>query len=68
VDEKGGWVYSEGWIETQLQRRLYRVPLEGGDVEQVTSQRGWHQAVLSADCAHFIDTHSVFMSISDPEI
>jgi len=30
VDEKGGWVYFEGWTETPLERHLYRVPLESG--------------------------------------
>jgi dipeptidyl-peptidase-4 len=28
VDEKGGWVYFEGWTETPLERHLYRVSLK----------------------------------------
>ena len=33
VDEKGGWVCFPGWTETPLERHLYGVPLEGGNVE-----------------------------------
>jgi dipeptidyl-peptidase-4 len=61
VDEEGGWVYFEGWTETPLERHLCRVPLEGGEAERVTGAQGWHQAVLSPDSAHFIDTHSALM-------
>jgi dipeptidyl-peptidase-4 len=58
VDEKGGWIYFEGWTESPLERHLYRVSLEGGEVERMTAAQGWHQVVLSADSVNLIDTHS----------
>jgi dipeptidyl-peptidase 4 len=58
VDEERGMVYFEGWIESPLERHLYRVSLSGGPVEQVTRAPGWHQVVLSSDCARYIDAHS----------
>jgi dipeptidyl-peptidase-4 len=74
VDEKGGWVYFEGWTETPLEHHLYRVSLNGdlegnggqdaggpGDVERITIGAGWHQAVLSPDSMHFIDTYSALL-------
>jgi dipeptidyl-peptidase-4 len=61
IDEERGLVYFEGWTKSPLEHHLYRVSLNGGPVEQVTRQPGWHQAVLSPDCAHFIDTHSALL-------
>jgi dipeptidyl-peptidase-4 len=58
VDEARGAIYFEGWIATPLERHLYRVPLDGGQVEQVTRQPGWHQITLAADGTHVVDTHS----------
>jgi dipeptidyl-peptidase-4 len=62
VDEEGSWVYFQGWTETPLEQHLYRVPLEGGDVEQVTTAPGWHQAVLRPKAAHLIDTYSSLLT------
>jgi dipeptidyl-peptidase-4 len=58
VDEERGVVYFEGWTESPLERHLYRVPLEGGQVEQVTHQPGWHEVALASDCTQYVDTHS----------
>ncbi len=69
VDEERGWVYFQGWTESPLEQHLYRGPLsggsdsglEGGAIEPITAAPGWHQAVLSPDCAHLIDTHSALL-------
>jgi dipeptidyl-peptidase-4 len=45
-------------MESPLEQNLYQVSLEGGEVEQITEQPGWHQATLASDCGHFVDTHS----------
>lgn len=58
IDEKSGLVYFEGWTESPLERHLYRVSLDGGSVEQITRQPGWHQVTLDPNCVHFVDTHS----------
>ena len=49
VDEAGGWLYFSATRESPLERHLYRAPLEGGEIEQLTSGGGVHGGVLSDD-------------------
>ncbi len=44
-----GQVLLHGRRESPFDRHLYRVPLAGGDLEQLTTTPGWHDATLSPD-------------------
>ena len=58
VDEAEGDVWVTTTAESPLQRHLYRVPLDGGAPEQVTTGAGWHAVDLSRDFDYFTDTYS----------
>ncbi|MDT7856608.1 S9 family peptidase [Rubrivirga sp. S365] len=58
VDEAEGVAYVTTTAASPLQRHLYRVPLGGGEPEQVTSGAGWHSVDLSRDFDYFTDTYS----------
>lgn len=58
IDEAADMVYVTGTRAGPLERHLYRVPLEGGDVEKITQAEGWHSVNLSRDFRYFIDNYS----------
>jgi len=49
VDEQRRRVYFAANRESPVERHIYRVSLDGGDIERLSSQPGWHAAVLSRD-------------------
>ncbi|MBI1950069.1 MAG: S9 family peptidase [Acidobacteria bacterium] len=57
VDEEEGLVFFSGAREGPLERPIYRTRLDGGPVERVTADPGWHQAVFSRDGRLFVDVH-----------
>jgi dipeptidyl-peptidase-4 len=57
VDEKDGVVYFSGAMDGPLERPIFKTRLDGGPVERVTPETGWHQATFSADARHFVDVH-----------
>jgi len=54
VDEASGWVYFTGRKTIILERHLYRAPLWGGEVENISRRSGMHQVV-------FADTQPVYL-------
>ncbi|MCX4239789.1 S9 family peptidase [Paraliomyxa miuraensis] len=58
VDETGGHVYFEGTKDGATERHVYRVALHGGPVERLTPEPGTHDATMSKDFRHFVDTYS----------
>jgi dipeptidyl-peptidase-4 len=56
VDEAGGTVWFTGWRETPIEKHLYRVPLAGGDVEQMTAPGGWHDAFVAPDGSFYVES------------
>src|SRR5207237_8278453 len=38
-----------------LERHLYCVGLDGGDIRQLTSEPGWHETQISPDFNRFVD-------------
>jgi len=58
VDEGRREVYFEGTRESVLQRHLYRVSLDGGEIARLTTTPGWHSTVVSHSCDHFLDVES----------
>jgi dipeptidyl aminopeptidase/acylaminoacyl peptidase len=61
VDEKSGWVYLSGTRDSALASNLYRVKLDGGEIERLTRAAGNHRVELAPGGKYFIDTWS------DPE-
>ena len=58
VDEDQRLAFVVGTKDSVLERHLYAVPLDGGEVVRLTSERGWHGAVLSPKNDRFIDSWS----------
>ena len=55
VDEPQGWVYFYGKKESPAHQDVYRVSLNGGEVERVsTFLEGWHDANFSPDYRHWV--------------
>jgi dipeptidyl-peptidase 4 len=55
LDERGGQLYFLGWQKSPVERHLFRVSLEGGEPEQLTSEPGMHGVVIAPDFSSFID-------------
>jgi len=58
VDEANRLVYFSATKAGVLQRHMYAVSLEGGDVRQVTVGDGIHSATMPKVCDVFLDSHS----------
>jgi dipeptidyl aminopeptidase/acylaminoacyl peptidase len=58
VDEEKGWVYFSGTKESSLASNLYRVKLDGSNLERLTKNGGDHQVNLSPKDDLFIDSFS----------
>lgn len=56
VDETGGFVWFTGWRDTATEKHLFRVPLAGGEAEQLTSAGAWHDAVVAPDGSFFVES------------
>ncbi|HEX3629352.1 MAG TPA: prolyl oligopeptidase family serine peptidase, partial [Candidatus Dormibacteraeota bacterium] len=58
LDEKRRQLYFVGWQETPLERQLFRVSLDAGPIEQLTTDAGMHGAEVAPDFTSFIDVWS----------
>lgn len=64
VDEENGFVYFSGWVESPLERHLYRVSLSGESIEdpdlikKVSAKHGWHNVTFSDNGSHYFDSYS----------
>lgn len=58
VDEERRLVYFVGTRDSVLERHVYRVPMDGGQIERLTAEAGWHGALFARDAARFIDVWS----------
>lgn len=58
VDVKNGWVYFSGTQTDATEQHLYRVPLAGGDIEQLTQGAGVHAIRMNRDYTQFVDLWS----------
>lgn len=63
VDEAGRLVYFSATQADPRERHLYRVSLDGGEVQQISQQPGVHQGVLDKGCTRYVDT---FASLDQP--
>ena len=58
LDEKRRQLYFVGWQESPLERHLFRVSLDGGKPERLTSDPGMHGAAIAPDFSSFVDVWS----------
>jgi dipeptidyl-peptidase-4 len=56
VDEEQRLVYFQGTHDGPLERHLYMASLDGGPLQRITQEPGWHDVVISPDCRFFVDT------------
>jgi dipeptidyl-peptidase-4 len=55
VDEAGAYVWFAGSRETATEKHLYRVPLAGGEVQQMTAPGGWYEASVAKDGSFYVE-------------
>jgi dipeptidyl-peptidase-4 len=65
VDPTGTWAYFNSTAVSPLERQLYRVKIDGGGMEQLSQQPGFHQAALSGDGAFLVDQ---FSNVATPPV
>ncbi len=58
VDEERGVAYVSGTRDSPLERHVYAVPLDGGELRRVTSEAGWHDASFAKNGRVFVDLWS----------
>lgn len=58
VDEAGRTVFFSGTREGAVERHLYRVGLDGGEVERLTTEPGVHGCTVAPDGTTVVDTFS----------
>lgn len=58
VDEPRRLVYFQSTCESPVERHLYRVSLDGGSPERLTSEPGWHSGLVSKDGQQLLDVRS----------
>lgn len=63
VDEANGWVYFSGTKDSSIAENAYRVRLDGGALERLTTEPGRHALAVSPTGKYLIDT---FSSIEAP--
>lgn len=58
VDAAGGWVHFSGSRDSAIEPQAYRVPLDGGPIERLTTPGFSHSTQFDSNCRMFIDTFS----------
>ncbi len=58
VSESEGLVYFYGKKDTPLEQHIYRVKLNGENLQKISDLPGWHTAVFSPGCKYFINEFS----------
>lgn len=58
VDQSGGWVYFTGTRDSPIEEHVYRVRLDGRDVQRLTEPGFSHSASFDPTFQRFIDTYS----------
>jgi dipeptidyl-peptidase 4 len=63
IDEKNRQLYFAAWMDTPVERHVYRVSLDGGEPIRLTTEAGMHDAVVAPDGSSFVD---IFDSRTQP--
>lgn len=58
VDEADGWLYFYAKKHSYIDQHVYRVSLQGGEVERVSVEAGWYEWTLAPDGRHAVEVYS----------
>jgi dipeptidyl-peptidase-4 len=58
VDEAGEWLYFYAKKDSLIDQHVYRVALDGGEVQKLSGDPGWYEWKLSPDRSQVIETYS----------
>lgn len=58
LDEAAGWLYFYAKKDSFIDQHVYRVRLDGSDVQKLSKQPGWHNWQFSPDHQHVIASFS----------
>ena len=58
LDESAGWLYFHAKKDSFIDRHVYRVKLDGSEIEKLTERPGWHEWQFSPDRQLVIETRS----------
>jgi dipeptidyl-peptidase-4 len=62
IDEENELLFFYGKKDSLIEQNIYRVKLDGKNLERVSPEKGWHTAVFSPACKYFIDSCSTASS------
>jgi dipeptidyl-peptidase-4 len=65
VDPSGTWAYFSTTKTSPIERQLVRLKIEGGEMEQLTQEPGFHFAALSGDGQYLVEQ---FSSVDNPPV
>jgi dipeptidyl-peptidase-4 len=58
VDEQQGWVYFTALEKSSIEKHLYRIKLDGTNMERLTKEDGTHFISFSPDARYYVDRYS----------
>ena len=58
VDSKGEFAYFEATKESPLERHIYSVNIDNGEIKKLSTEQGTHMAMFNSNFSHFIDAYS----------
>jgi dipeptidyl-peptidase-4 len=62
VDQEGEYVYFEGTKESPLERHIYKVRIQSGDIRKLSIEQGTHSALFNKQFQQYINTFSSIKS------
>ncbi len=64
IDEENGFLYFYGKKDSPVEQNIYRINLDGENLERISPDNGWHTSIFSSDCKYFIDDFSSASSLT----
>ncbi len=58
VDEQEGWVYFTAGEKSSIEKHLYRIKLDGSNMQRLSQEDGSHDTSFSPDSHHYFDNYS----------
>jgi dipeptidyl-peptidase-4 len=58
IDASQKMVYFTAARPSALERQIFQVSLDGGEITQLSTGRGYHAPLFAPDAAHYLDTYS----------
>jgi len=58
VDEENGLLYFYGKKDSPVEQNIYKINLDGKNLERISLDNGWHTSNFSPSCKYFIDDYS----------